>query len=284
MEKLLGAWKDWTDSAATASPDQTLPEDRQRLNTLDGRRRVVRWASWRNCRDHFDPWDENTPLHTGLVPLPYVGDVRRAKVYFLLLNPGLSATDYYAEYKADGFRVRLLANLRQDFAETDYPFFPLDPECAWHSGNAFWEKKLKHILLELSKRSTCSHAEVRKFLAQNICAVEMLPYHSISLDLPSGALEEFSSVALARGCVQSLVPQAQAGNCMLVAMRQAKAWKVPLDSEHVLQFSGGQARGAHLSTKTNKSHGTRIVKFLLPHLMQQVPPDYAANVNAHVVV
>lgn len=204
MEVFLRAWKNWTESADAANPDQSLPADRQLLNSLAGTRRVVRWSSWRDCRDQFDPWDKSTPLHTGLVPLPFVGDVRRAKVYFLLLNPGLSATDYYAEYEADGFRPRLLTNLRQEFADTEYPFFPLDPECAWHSGNEFWEGKLKHILRQLCKRSERSHAQVRKFLAQTVCAIEMLPYHSVSLDLPRGVLEEFPSGALARGCVSAL--------------------------------------------------------------------------------
>lgn len=62
--------------------------------------------------------------------------------------------------------------------------------------------------------------------------------------------------ALSRGCVIALVPQAQAGHPRMVAMRQMKAWGVPLDCQQVLQFSSGQALGADLSTKDNEAHGT----------------------------
>ena len=266
MNAFLETWKAWADLAETATSDQNLAEDQATLAELKGDRRVVQWNSWAECRDHFDPWTEVAPLHTGLVPLPFVGDVRQAKVYFLLLNPGLSATDYHAEYAADGFRARLLGNLRQDFAGTDYPFYPLDPKFAWHSGNAFWERKLRHVAGFLSTHSNFSPPEVRKFLAKTVCAIEMLPYHSVRLDLPHRRLEKFHSVALARECVKELVPRAQAGDCLIVAMRQVTNWAVPLNCANVLRFTGGQARAAHLSTKDEKAHGTRIAKFLLPEL------------------
>ncbi|SEK14918.1 hypothetical protein SAMN05444746_1166 [Variovorax sp. OK212] len=268
MDVFLRTWKDWAETVGAASPDQSLPEDRTLLSELAGAQRVVRWGGWRDCQEQFDPWDKRAPIHTGLVPLPFVGDVRRAKVYFLLLNPGLSATDYYAEYEADGFRQRLLSNLRQDFAQTEYPFFPLDPRCAWHSGNAFWERKLKHLLLQLCERSGHSHAQVRKFLAKNICAIEMLPYHSVRLDVPGKYLARLRSCALARECVGALVPQARDGHSMLVAMRQVDVWQVPLDCKHIVRFSAGEARGAHLSTKEGAA-GRRVADFLLPHLKSE---------------
>lgn len=275
MEAFLQSWNAWADTAETATSEQHLPEDRSILEALQGNRSVVRWSSWDECRDHFDPWTNVAPLHTGLVPLPFVGDVRRAKVYFLLLNPGLSATDYHAEYLASGFRRRLLANLRQDFSATEYPFFPLDPEFAWHSGNDFWERKLRQIAKLLCKRSGLSHPQVRKFLARTVCAIEMLPYHSVRLDLPPRVLQAFPSVVLARTCVSSIVPRAQAGDCMIVAMRQVANWEVPPDCANVLRFTGGQARGAHLSTNGANAHGTRIVDFLLPEFLRHAASDEA---------
>lgn len=270
MEEFLQTWRNWAETEEASSSDQSLLDDKPRLDKLTGARRVVRWSSWDECREQFDPWCESSPLHTGLVPLPFVGDVRRAKVYFLLLNPGLSANDYYAEYEAKGFRQRLLANLRQDFTETEYPFYPLDPDCAWHSGNEYWEGKLKHIALQLCQRSSLPHSQVRKFLAQSVCAIEMLPYHSVSLDVPWGAMKKFSSVALARRCVKALMPRAQAGGCMLVVMRRVTHWEVNVDCEHVVRFSGGQSRGAHLGIKNDDSTGARVVDFLLPHLTPEL--------------
>lgn len=267
MEKLLHTWRNWAQGAVVASENQTLPEDQESLDALTGDRGAVRWSSWRECHEGFDPWDKKTPLHTGLVPLPFVGDVRNAKVVFLLLNPGLSATDYYAEYQVPGFRHCLLANLRQDFSDTEYPFFPLDPEFAWHSGNAFWQRKLKHVQLKLSVATGRKPADVRKFLSQKICAIEMLPYHSVSMGIPVEKLKKFPSSKLACAAVSGLVEQARSGDRMLVAMRQVNSWGVPLDCLNVLHYSSGQARGAHLGTGMDETHGSRVAKFLLPHLL-----------------
>jgi hypothetical protein len=38
-------------------------------------------------------------LHLGLLPQPFFGDLRRASIYVLLLNPGLGPDDYYDEYE-----------------------------------------------------------------------------------------------------------------------------------------------------------------------------------------
>lgn len=266
MEKLLHTWKNWAEGAVMASENQTLPEDGESLDALTGDGGVVRWSSWRECREGFDPWDKKAPLHTGLVPLPFVGDVRNAKVVFLLLNPGLSASDYHAEYQVPGFRERLLANLRQDFLGREYPFFPLDPECAWHSGNTYWQGKLRHILEMLCEETGLSHAKVRQFLARNVCAIEMLPYHSVRQGISVKAMQGFPSSKLACTAVNGLVKQALDRSRMLVAMRQVKGWGVPLDCPHVRCFSGGQARGAHLGTREDGTHGQFVAKFLKPFL------------------
>lgn len=113
---------------------------------------------WIDCREGFDPWAESGALHVGLLPLPFIGDVRGAKVYFLLANPGLSANDYYAEYEDTRVRERLLANLRQDLRTEAYPFFPLDPNMAWHSGNGYWERKQRRARTSASYWSSAQRS------------------------------------------------------------------------------------------------------------------------------
>ena len=54
-------------------------------------------------RDNFI-FDRDTRLHLGLVPLPYGGDLRSAKVFVLMLNPGLGPSDYYAEQTSREWR------------------------------------------------------------------------------------------------------------------------------------------------------------------------------------
>ena len=69
----------------------------------------------------------DTRFHLGLVPAPFAGDIGRAKVIVLLLNPGPEPDDYFGEHKVPGFRDRLICNLRQDFSRTECPFVYLDP-------------------------------------------------------------------------------------------------------------------------------------------------------------
>jgi hypothetical protein len=75
---------------------------------------------------------EGLPLATlscvsGLLPQPFIGDLRLASIYVLSLNPGLQPSDYYGEYAVPEYRNAFLANLKQQFHEKAPPFIFLDP-------------------------------------------------------------------------------------------------------------------------------------------------------------
>jgi hypothetical protein len=57
-------------------------------------------------------------MHFGLTPEPYVGDIRNAKVFILLLNPGFSVLDYYGEENEE-LRISLKNNLYQTFENSN---------------------------------------------------------------------------------------------------------------------------------------------------------------------
>lgn len=196
--------------------------------------------------------------------MPFVGDLSNSCIVLLLLNPGLSATDYFAEMNVPGFRDRLLANLRQDFRAQEYPFFPLDPQLAWHSGNRYWERKLGGVVAELAKAWKQENNEVRRHIAKRISAVELLPYHSGSFGLSRKARDTMTSMNLAKDYVKNILkPRADAGNCLIVAMRSVESWGLQADEEHIIRFTGGQARGAYLRVREASSAGSRVVEMLL---------------------
>lgn len=256
---LLETWSAWRPRQLDF---RVLPDDQRALESLADWRTPVRWSSWQQCQANFDPWSNRTPLHTGLCPLPFVGDVHNARVCFLLLNPGLAELDYYAEYRVPKFAERLRANLRQDFRGTEYPFFPLDPEFAWHSGNRYWQNKLAPVIHELG-RNEQERAQARKVVAQNVCAIELVPYHSVSNSLTRTVRQELASAKLARTYVREvLVPQARAGTRLVVAMRSIADWGIKGDSRNVRCFKAGEARGARLSTAKRSSHGSKVADAL----------------------
>jgi hypothetical protein len=78
-------------------------------------------------------------LHLGLLPVPFRGNLEKASIFILLLNPGLNPTDYYAESNAEDFQAALLRNLRQENGNDDYPFTSLAPQFSWQT--KYWTQK-----------------------------------------------------------------------------------------------------------------------------------------------
>lgn len=66
-------------------------------------------------------------FHLSLLPVPYAGDLARAEIFLLQLNPGFSLSDYH-ELRAPSFKRRLERNLRQELDGEEFPFLFLDPE------------------------------------------------------------------------------------------------------------------------------------------------------------
>jgi len=263
---LLQAWRNWRPKSADYC---ILKGDEPALGRLDGWRTPIRWSSWKECEENYDPWATETPLHLGLCPLPFVGDVANARVYFLLLNPGLCELDYFAEYCKPDFAQRLRANLRQDFRGTEYPFFPLDPRFAWHSGSRYWQNKLAPVIKKLADQTGQTHARVRKVVAQNVCAIELVPYHSVRDSVTGTVRRVLESARLARDYVHDvLIPEARSGSRLIVAMRSTKDWGIHTGSRNVRRFQGGEALGARLSTAKATSHGTAVVRALTPLFAQ----------------
>ena len=52
-------------------------------------------------------------FHLSLLPVPYVGDLARADIFLLQLNPGFSLSDYQ-ELRVPSFKRHLERNLRQE--------------------------------------------------------------------------------------------------------------------------------------------------------------------------
>lgn len=259
MPDLLTAWKNWE---PTNILNQLLPEDAPVVERLRQQGRAVSFETWEGFHQSFDPWSEESPLHTSLVPIPFVGNLKKARVVMLLLNPGLSETDYFGERQVTGFRERLLENLKQTEGQ-NYPFLPLDPSLSWHSGNRYWQNKLGPIITNAAIRWGCTNGEARQRVSHRVAALELVPYHSCSYRLSGTVEAALASVKLARRyLLETLVPRAMSGEVLLVAMRKVNVWAIPPETLNVVSFSGGAARGAHLGVNNLDGPGMRMVRHL----------------------
>ena len=89
--------------------------------------------------------EDETIFHTGLLPLPYVGDLENAKAVVCMLNPGFGPSDYFAEEQSD-FRSATMSNLLQSFSKELIPFFLLDRRFAWSGGYTWWRRKFQPVV------------------------------------------------------------------------------------------------------------------------------------------
>jgi hypothetical protein len=158
----------------------------------------------------------DTDFHVGLLPIPYVGNLQNATIFLLMLNPGLSAGDYFAEYESPTYREVCIRNLRKENIQDEYPFISLDPRFAWHPGFEYWQNKLDSIVQELSKQLNLSYQDAIKHLSQKIACLELVAYHSKSFGA-NQIFEGLPSTKIMKEYVQrTLVPRAKAEEITIV--------------------------------------------------------------------
>jgi hypothetical protein len=240
--QLLTEWAEWEPSRIPF----LLNADQK--NIEESARSVVSFASWSEAiasHDFGRPGDKR--LHLGLLPQPYIGDLRHASIYVLLLNPGLAPTDYYGEYEVHEYRNALLANLKQQFDPTIPPFIFLDPRYSWHGGFRWWHGKLSQVIDQLAVCWGVSFSSARASLARKLASIELLPYHSSVFSDPNDWLQNLRSVALAKAFVNNFVfPRVEQGKAIVIVLRKAAFWDLPRNSG-VIPYGKEHARGAHLT-------------------------------------
>lgn len=170
---------------------------------------------------------DDKQLHLSLLPVPFAGNLEDAKIFILLMNPGLSPSDYYAEENPN-FRAACIRNLRQSNGNDEFPFFSLNPEFAWSGGFIWWEARLRPILVRLMETSQFStYYEALAFLAKKIAVIELAPYHSVGGSALNGSgkpWKNLPSVNQARSFVQRLCASRE--RPLILALRSHEHWEL----------------------------------------------------------
>jgi hypothetical protein len=110
-------------------------------------------------------------IDTLLIPEPFIGNPRSAKLVLLNLNPGLAEGD--AKAHADpGFKAAMLRNLRHESQE--FAFYPLNPQFEHTPCANWWLKKTRRLVEECG----------RERVAKGLFVIEWFPYHSAKSGLP----------------------------------------------------------------------------------------------------
>jgi hypothetical protein len=194
-------------------------------------------------------------FHLGLLPIPFIGDIQKAKVFILMANPGFGSSNYKAEYECEPFRKSIDKNLHQDI-DNEFPFYTLNPDFSWHGGFEYWSNKFSDIIEDLMEKQGQSYTDVLKFLAKSIAVLELIPYHSQDgryiPDLPS-------SVLIREYVNNELVQLANEGKIRIIVTRKIKEWGLE-KNDFICTYEKGQTRGASLSRVSEG--GKMIISFL----------------------
>ena len=123
--------------------------------------------------------EEKYKLQLSVYPQHFVGNIDKAKIIILSLNPGYS-TEYYDAYKnsinknGTNYEQTIKENL-----EMEKPFFHAF-ELANGSDLEYWGNKMKCWVEGYDKKDNEEIIESLKKITENIALAEFFPYHSIS--------------------------------------------------------------------------------------------------------
>ncbi|HML24541.1 MAG TPA: hypothetical protein PKD09_23010 [Aggregatilinea sp.] len=181
-------------------------------------------------------------IHTKLLPEPFLGNPD-APVVLLNLNPG------YNEKDLDSQDARF-TELSQDnrlHRGGSHPFYLLNPEIENSLAYQWWDSRLRELI------KVCG----RECVAQNVFAVEMMPYHSAKykpLVVPSQAY----SFELVRRAIQRRAVIVQ----MFGKNEWPKCFPELLEHQHYYRVNG---RGVYVTPRSCPEGFPAIVETLKRH-------------------
>jgi hypothetical protein len=255
LESLLKTWR----SLDLNKSPYILPDDEKALkDSKTPISSIGNFADWHSDKD----FGQRPPheLQAGLLPVPYVGDLRNARVFLLTLNPGFGNLDLYAESENGSFREELIHNLTQSGLDPEYPFLTLNPRFSWHGGYDYWCTKFSSLISFFQTVREATFRQSLAFIAQNVAVLEAAPYHSTSFKVPHKTIATMeSSKAIHSFVHQELISQALEKKSLIIVLRANWFWKLN-PSENVIIYSQAEAIGSSLSL--NSRGGKAIQRFL----------------------
>lgn len=252
-EELINAWSDVTPAGL---PPHVLPGDEGILERDYSCASSIHQYEAEIEEDRISP----KRLQLGLAPVPYSGNLRSARVFILMLNPGFIPLDIHAEQVDSHFRSGCWNSLHQRFApdECPNPFF--DPKNIWTGGASYWIRKLDGVIKEVMENRGLGYADTLREFSRSMAFIEFFPYHSRSFGVSETVLRELRSTQLITRFVETFVERkVDSGEAGVIVARQSKRWNIKPGPNAVV-FTGQQARGAHMTSGTEA--GNLIVRML----------------------
>jgi hypothetical protein len=262
MQSLAGYWSNFLDDCHRPPYIHPKDQDDKSLNDYLGRNQNLRDPLSFNefvKSPRFGPKDKH--FHFSLLPVPYAGNLEKADVFILLLNPSLAPSDYYGEYEHPAFRRALQQSLKQDFQDVEYPFLYLNPLFCWHHAYRWWEAKLRGIVQAVAKEHHGGrYLDALKDVSRRVAAIDLVPYHSADSSTGSRMIKLPSAEAARDWVHRCPAVRANDGKAVIVVARQCHEWGLKEIKDHIVCYDSSEARAAHLTSDSRG--GEAILKHL----------------------
>ncbi len=190
-------------------PPRAWVLDHKGIHSTDG------WARQQNCQEHPD-W-----IDTSLLPIPYIGALRYARVVILMDSPAMTEDDPTSENPGSLVRHALVQTLSRYYKGPSFtPFYPFDRSFQETSAARQWRGSgcgqfgWDVVMHELAQRSKVSREAVQHRLAWEMAVLFLSPYRSFH-GRPEG-LFKLPSSRLALSAAQELLDEAFQGRRILL--------------------------------------------------------------------
>jgi len=196
--------------------------------------------------------NDRKTIHLGLLPVPYKGNLAKAKIIILLLNPGFEPIDYFAEYESKAYRKAIIKNIKQKNFDNKYPFLPLNPRFLWTGGGRYWSRKFAEITEEIMIKKRCGYQQALSHISKRVAIIEYVPYHSSQFSMSNKIIRKLASPKMAVDYVKNVLgPKAKKGEILILVTRKADVWGLKR-SKNIIIFNGSETRAAHLGIYKKK--------------------------------
>ena len=253
---IVDFWRNKLSQNQTYHPDDKLALKAESANESSLENQVMRY---------LESSIEFPPFELSILPSPYNGDLARAKVFILLLNPGLSLADYHIAPDKE-FVEESLSIINQEGFDSKFPFSCLNPNFYYWSGFQYWHSRLKPLILEIkTQKGLSTYKEALSFVAKNIATVQFVAYHSSQFGSEHEKISKqlSSNQKILQDSVKELIERARRKEIILLVGRAFQKWKKLAEVPESAKYQDSIFINKHRSFHLNDEQLKAIIKFLL---------------------
>jgi hypothetical protein len=241
IEDLIDFWKHFD---ATGRKPCVHPEDLDAMTNPKTKRTDPDMSSVSKFFELTSP-EQADYFHLSLSPVPYMGNLRSADIFLLMLNPKAGYEDYYTN--ADpAFRQALTRTLKQDFEEGEKACLALNPQHCGSSWFCYYEELLRPTLWDYAKMEGLNYWQALGEFSCRVAILELVPYYSTSSAQINGQfLRKLTSAQKAKTAAQDLRKRAQDEIATVIVRWSAGEWGLR-DADKIIQHKN---RGGKLNSE-----------------------------------